>query len=790
MLINYIIVALRNLTRQKVYAFINILGLSMSLAVSILLIGFIKYEYSYEDFHAKKDRIYRLVAEVDIGRENRLTAPMAYGVCKDWIMEEIPEVEDVLRLDYLGHPVHREDKTYRGYQGFITDQSFFDFFSIKVHKGTLNNSLAEPNQMVLSKRLASAIFGEANPIGEVVEYQGDPFVVTAVLNEWPENTHLHGDFFIPVSSLSNEMAYFQERGISVYTYFMIKEGNNYEEIADKVAAFVAKRTNDMLSQHGLTTRHFPQALEDIHLYSSTFQYNLGNPGNINSLYVLTALVFFLILIASINYMNMETARAGIRAKEIALRKVSGAGKKQLITQFLGESIVLVFISFLLALFIVELTLPMAENLFNRPFASNVFTPQNMLIYVGLAVIVGLLSGFYPAFFLSHLKPTGLFEENNAMGRKKSPLRIGLVILQFTIATLLIIDLLVVYKQLNYAKNKNLGFDSEQVLVLRNVTVRMKGKYDYLKNQFLQNPAIKSVAASSGYPGNISYHQPLQRADRQGEGFVLVKQNNVSDEYANTLGLKLIEGSYFSQEMTNDSSRYIINKKAAEMLELEPPYTGKRLIFNDREGRIIGVLQNYHLENIRKEIAPLIQTQYEGWTNNFVLRLQKDKIDQALQYIKQECAKVDAEYPFNYTFLDEYFSRMYEEEARIHQLSLIGSILAIVIAVMGLYALTSFNVLRKRREIGIRKAIGGSVKGIVRMLIWETNRWVLLSGLFSVPLAYLFAKRWLQNFAYHIELSWVFFLVGILLTLAISVLVVSYQAYKAANENPSETLRDE
>jgi len=786
---NYIRIGLRNLLLHKGYTLIHLVGLSVSLAVTIMLVGFVKYELSFDKFHPKKDRIYRFVVEAELGKGKSLKAPMASLWAVDWVRQEVPEVEQITCFDVNPRTVQHNEKTFDNLIGAYTDSCFFQVFSFPFIAGDITQALSQPNGMVITERMAGMLFNNQNPLGQLVSYAGQSFEITGVLKQLPINSHMHFDFLLSVESLPDKQAYFQGRGVSTYVYFLLKKETNSVEVADKVADFVQQKTNELYGNWGLKVKQSYQSLNDIHLRSANLQYTMGNVGSIKHIYVMSSLAFFLILIAIINYVNMETARSQSRMKEIGVRKVCGAAKKQLISQFLVESLMLVFSSLVIALLAVELLTSGFEQLMNRDFDGYLLLPENILMYGGIAVIVSFLAGLYPAFILASFNPVKIFRFTSKNGIGRSALRVLLVVIQFTIATFLVIDLFILYHQIEFAKKKDLGFAKEQVLVLRGLTTALYGQSDVLMDELKKIPDVQHVTVASSFPGQMTMHNPMGRVDQSREEQMLVKINAVAHDYQQTLGIEMVEGRYF-REGEVDSSEVVVNEKLAEMLDLTEPVIGKEVNYMEHRCHIIGVMKNYHVDDLRKTIAPVMHTAVPQDYRFVLVRVLPSDVDNTLKTIAKVTEELDPDYAFSYIFLNDFFAQMYQEEERLNRLSLLSALLAILIAVMGLYALTSFTVLRKRKEIGVRKAMGGSVRQVVVMLLKDINKWVLVAILLACPLAYFFMNNWLDNFEYAISITWEYFAVGGMATLGFAIAIVAGKAWQAAVENPANTLRDE
>jgi len=789
MLRNYLRIGLRNLLRHKGYSLIHLAGLSVSLIVTVLLLGFIRYEQSFDDFHEQKDRIYRLIVEAELGRGKVLKAPMASLHSLGWVRNEIPEVESIVPFDINHRSLQYKEKSIDNVMGAYTDSCFFRVFSFPLAKGSPETALEKPNSIVLTQKLAHRIFKEDDPMGKILHYNNRPHEVTGVVASIPGNSHMDFHFLVSVESLPNKEQYYENRGPSAYVYFILHKDANTPENAEKVAKFIERRSNDLYAQMGLKVTHEAQRLNDIHLHSSDMRYNMGDVGSIKHIYIMGALAFFLILIAVINYVNMETARAQTRMKEIGVRKVSGAMKKQLVSQFMTESSLLVVFSFIIAMLGVELLTPSYEHLMNRSFEGFLLAPTNLLIYLCVALLVSVIAGLYPAFILASYNPIRIFRSASQGGSSKSALRIILVVLQFAIATFLIIDLLILYRQVEFAKDKELGFAKDQVLVLCGLTSRLNEKQKLLTEELRALPSTIDVSLASGFPGEMSMHNTMGRVDQEQEDQMIVKVNRVDPYYQSALDFQMKEGRYFRKGAA-DSNSVVLNEKLVEMLGFSAPVVGKEIMYRGDRQRVIGVMEDYHVEDLRKEISPIMHTTHQEHGGYVLARVAPQNIDETLKSIKEVAHSIDPAYEFSYIFLDDYFGRMYQEEERLNRITLLSALLGILIALLGLYALTSFTVLRKRKEIGIRKAMGSEVRQVIFMLLREINQWVVLAILIACPIAYIFMDKWLNNFAYSISVTWEFFVIGGLVTLLIAVSIVTVRAWRAANENPSITLRDE
>jgi ABC-type antimicrobial peptide transport system permease subunit len=787
MWINYLKIALRNLVKHPRHSFFNIIGLSVGMAAAIIIVSFVLHELSYDEFHENKERIYRVIVRAEVSEGKTLKAPMAHGYLKKWAEDEFPSIESIIRLDQSEPVFHYKDKDYRGNSGYYADSLFLNAFTFSAKYGNAGNAMKAPDQIVLVEDMANKIFGEKNPVGEVILMGEKKLEVSAVLKDTPPNSHMDFDFLVPMHAKENPQEEFSRRGVSIFTYVLFNREVDKSTLSN-VSSFMEKRTNEAFEELGLTVNHYLQPLEEAHLNSSNFQFNLSPPGNKKVIYTLTALALLIILIAVINYVNMETARSEYRAREIGMRKVSGAGKRALIRQFLGESLMLSFIALLVAFLLVELFIPDIENLLRREFHQFVFEPSKIALYVLITILIGLTAGFYPAIYLAGFSPVRILKGSTRSGRQKNGLRQLLVVVQFCIATFLIISLLFINRQLRFLKNKELGFAQEQVVVLRGLTDQIRESYSAVKNDLNIISGVKKVTGAQYYPGNIGSHQQLRQGENT-EGGILIKHNRVQDDYRKTLDFRMKKGRYFKSDLATDSNKYVVNEKAVDYLGLKNPM-GKELILNDDPGRVIGVMENYHTEGLQNEIMPLIHTRENPYMRFVMVRIDPGKASLIIDEIEKALLNYDQSYHLDYVFLDQYFDNLYNQEERIHKLNMAGSGLAILIAIMGLYALASFVVIKRTGEVGIRKAMGATGSKIALLINKDIIQWVLLANILSWPLAWYFLRNWLQNFAYHIDLNLNFFIIGTIGALMIAIVTVSYHTIMAARTNPAETLREE
>ncbi|WP_210465499.1 ABC transporter permease [Rufibacter roseolus] len=799
MIKNYLKIAWRNLLRQKAYSAINIIGLATGISACLLIFLFVQHELSYEQHFAKADRTYRVVNDLIVDDEIE-KASLTTGGLAPALKADYPEVETAVRLvnaDKQAVSVS-DDKVFYLTNSYFVDSNFFSVFNYKFLSGDPVTALAAPLSMVLTQATAEKLFGSAAAAqGQLVKIQGESFKVTGVLA--PSGpSHLTPDFFASMSSLGNEFMQMMEGewgNTNTYTYVVLRNSSQAASLQAKMGDFFLKRVKPAYDQMQSTGRvdYKIQPLLDIHL-TNDWLYELSPSGNQSYIFIFSAVAIFVLLIASINYMNLATARSAKRAKEVGLRKVVGAHRSQLVSQFLGESLVITLLAVLLALALVELLLPTFNGLTNKSIGSSyLLNPVFGLTLLGIILLIGLVAGSYPAFFLSGFKPVDVLKSDKAPRGSGATLRKGLVILQFTISLVLIIGTVVVYSQMDFLKKADLGFNKEQVAVIDipSGDTTLTAKLPLIKSEMLANPHVTKVSASAQIPG-------------QGSGVLifLVERNNamvektmnmmtVDYDFLDLMGIKLKAGRNFSPDMgTDQSSGFIINEAAANLLGWKEA-VGKRIGFSDTtSGKVIGVVKDFNYTSLHDKIAPVVLRVRPRTSGYLLARLSADNFDEALAHVKSTWARFDPNRPIDLTFLDESFNAQYQSEEKMLKVFGYFSILTIIIACMGLFGLTSFMAEQRTREIGIRKVLGSSVLGIVMLLTKDFAVLVIIAIVLASPLAWYGMQQWLQEFAYRVPLSpWLFVSAG-MVALIIAVATVSVQAAKAALLNPIKALRSE
>ena len=814
MLRNYLKVALRNLLRFKTYSFINIAGLAIGIACCLLILLYIKNELSYDRFNKKADRIYRINQDLKFGT-TELALPVVPDLMGPLLKQDFPQVEEYARIYNWGGKklVKKENNFNTEMETAYVDSTFFKVFTFKTVAGNTNKVLNEPNTVVITESIAKKYFNTADAVGKFIETTDNGrtlYKVTAVIKDMPYNSHFRFDFLFPMQNLDYDWGNLVSSNF--HTYLLLKKGINYKDFENNLETFNKKYVYPYAQRYlHITKEEFDRAgnklkyslipLTDIHLYSKRIQ-EISPAGTIQYVYIFSAVALFIMLIGCINFMNLSTARSANRAREVGIRKVLGTGKRDLIYQFLTESILTAFIAVILAVAIVYNVLPFFNNLSGKELnTSNLYSSSILIFLVPLPFIVGLIAGSYPAFFLSRFNPVQIIKGKLSTGSKSGGLRSVLVVFQFATSIILITGTIIIYKQLNYIQNTNLGYQKDQVLIIHDA-YNLRNNLDAFKNEMLNIPGVIS-GTISGFlpiPSYRNFTVFYKKADQIAESGLTMQRWEIDYDYLKTLGIKLIKGRNFSPKFGSDSSSIILNEAAVNQLGYNlsgepkdnplnnPVYTWEA---HDRimKYNIIGVVKNFHFESFHQNIGPLCFI-LKGSTGLISFKVSASKIPAIIREAETKWKRMAAGMPFSYKFLDDSFNEVYKAEHRVGIIALSFSTLAIIVACLGLFGLATFLAEQKTKEIGVRKVLGASVPSILLMLSNEFIKWIVIANIIAWPVAYYFMNKWLQEFAYRIDINWWLFTIAGSIALIIALLTVSIQAIKAATANPVESLRYE
>jgi len=796
----------RSLKKQKGYVFINILGLSIGIACSLVITLFVIHQLSYDQYHEKKDRIYRLTLDGKIGEQEVLVSSTA-SIIGPTMKNDFPELESFCRLNTFGETIVKDEERIFTIPDFAEiDSSFFEIFSIPLLNGDSRTVLNEPNTMVLSESAAKKIFGNEDPINKTLKIntRNNPYRITGVMADFPENTHFNAD--ILTSFMTNRRANDPEwLNNSFETYVLLKPNTSPLQVNDKFPGMIEKYIGPrVLELFGTSLEDFfaggnrynfhLQPLTKIHL-DPTVDHQVKPATDPKYLWIFGSIAILIIVIASINFMNLSTAQATKRAKEVGIKKATGSSRWNLISQFLTDSTLISFFSLILAIVIVLITLPAFNNLLGAKVQLGLFSNWFTIpALIGFALVVGILAGAYPAFYLSSFNPSIVLRGKVRDGIKNGKLRSILVSVQFLISIVLIIGTIIMYRQLQYMINKDLGFNKDKLLVIQQAG-SIGDKVKTFKQELLKIPGIESVSASTAVPGHNNNNNGYRMEGRSSETF-LMQTNWVDYDYFKTYQIRLNDGRFFDTSFTSDQEACVVNKQTLEEFELND-ISASRFISTNNDDQdvyipIIGVSENFHFQSLHNRINPYIM-RFKNERMNFgyvSVKFGAVATAETINQIETIWKKFASNNPLQYFFMDNDFSEMYKVERQNAQLSVLFAILGILIAALGLFGLTSFTIEQRTKEVGVRKALGASGGSIFYLISKEIIILVCIATVIAWPLIYFVAQNWLQHYYYRINLQLVEFILGFILAIAIALITISYRTIKSTRVNPALTLRYE
>ncbi|HEX2535411.1 MAG TPA: ABC transporter permease [Chitinophagaceae bacterium] len=808
---NYLITAWRNLVKNRTFSLINILGLAIGLCCFVLIAVYVLDELNFDRFHKKAGRIYRVNSEVKFGGTESFL-PVASDAMGALLQKDYPQVEAFVRIyTFSGSKMIRKGAGFlQEHRIGYADSTFFDVFTFPVLAGDPATALDAPNSAVLSESAALKYFGTTEALGKVLETNDQgrtDYRVTAVMKDMPEQSHMQFDVLLSMDNV--QYGWGNVLSHNFFTYLLLREGTDAQSFAPKLNEYIQRHVVPMarevmqinsmeeFNRAGNKLEYTLQPLTDIHLRShSTFE--LRPSGDMQYVYIFSAVAVFILLIACVNFMNLATARSANRAREVGVRKVLGTSRGNLIFQFLTESTLMALFSLILAAGLAALVLPYFNELSGKELDfADLLTGPVLAGLLLLPFVVGLLAGSYPAFYLSGFRPIHVLKGKLQMGSRRSLLRSTLVVFQFTTSIILIIGTIVIFRQLNYIQNKNLGFKKEQVLIL-DETYTLGNNTEAFLNEIKRLPGVLSASYSGYLPVSNSSRNDMSYS----KGATMSASNGfnmqtwtIGYDYLKTLGMELVAGRSFSPQYGTDSSGIILNESAARLLGYTDPLNKQLYSVLEQETgsmrayNVIGVVKNFHFESMKQNIAPLAFVLGDAhWAAS--VRIQTTDVTGLLAAIEERWKKLAPGMPFHHRFMDEAFDEMYRSEVRMSQIAAVFSVLAILVACLGLFGLATYMAEQRTKEIGIRKVLGADVGTIVRMLSADFLKLVCIAALVAFPLAGWAMHTWLQDFAYRVSLGWWIFLAAGLLTSGIALLTVSFQAVRAALMNPVRSLRSE
>jgi putative ABC transport system permease protein len=782
--------AFRNITNKFAYSFLNVLGMTLGITSALFLILYVSDELSFDQYHENGDRIYRVQSHIT-ETDDEFTWIVAQIPFAPQVKEDYPEVESVTRLFNFQRSLFKNgDKEFTEEEVYYADSTFFDIFTYKTLEGSTEEALDKPNSIVLTETMADRYFSGDPALGNTLKVGEEIYTITAVIEDVPRNSHVLFDGIVSRNSLPAEMGSWGNFG--VFTYLLLQEGEDVAALQDKMKEMYERYMATIFESIGITIEYELMKVTDIHLHSD----NGGEPqptGSIQYVVIFSIVAFFLLLIATLNYISLATARSARRAKEISLRKVIGSSRRLLLTQFLAESSLFTFFSLALSIGLMLILLPQLNMLSGKEFSLAVLgRPVAILSMLGIMLLVGILGGIYPAIFLSGFSPVMVMKGVTQSGTSRGVFRKVLTVIQFTIAGVMIASTLVVINQLDYLQNKDQGWDMEGVVSVQLPDNEDQTQMRVLKEKVLENPQIVSAGLTNTRIGNGSGKVIFQMETSNGMETRGVNFTVVDHDFVETLGIEMAEGRDFSLDFIGDTlTGVVVNETLAQRLNWEEPI-GKRVQLGDGEqvmARVIGVMKDYHQTGMYNEVESLMLV-YRLDNRILYIKMAGDDPETTLGFIGQKWEEVFPGKPFEYSFLEDDFMEQFSNDKNRRTVFTGFTLLIIIIACLGLFGLASYTTERRTREIGVRKVFGASISRILRMISWEFLLLILISFALSIPAVWFLMNDWLQDFVYRFEMGPLIFLWTILLILIPTALTVSYQSYKAATANPADSIYQE
>ncbi|NIM10953.1 MAG: FtsX-like permease family protein [Candidatus Aminicenantes bacterium] len=782
MIKNYLKIALRNMMRHKGYSSINIFGLAIGMACCILILLWVQDELSYDKFHQNYHRLYRVEQDIDLGGGKTVWVYTAAAAVGPALKNEFPEILNSARCFFIPRrvPVAYGENIFNEVIRFA-DASIFEIFTFPLKKGHPQSPFKGPNSIVISEKIAYKYFGNEEPLGKTLEITKDTFMVTAVMEDIPLNSSLRFDILLPIDYLKKGGRDLNDwESNDFLTYVLLRENTRSQEVSAKISDRQSREAD-------YTSRMFLNPFSRIYLYSTRG----GYASRIQNIYIFLIVAFAILIIACINFMNLTTARYGHRAKEVGLRKVVGAGKKEMIWQFFGESFVMVFLALALGILMVQLLLPLFNNLVAKQLTLNITENlQTLMGLVGILLVTGLISGSYPALFLSSFQPVTVLKESIKSGSRGALFRKILVIFQFSLSIILIISTILIFRQLGFMRNRDLGLDKDNVICLQ-AGSETSAIYESMKNEWLKNPNVLNVTTSFNKPSRIGmFDGSWEWEGKPPDTKVEINKTWVGYDFLDTFKIKLLDGRFYSKKFPGDvSNSIVINEQLAKIIGPGSP-VGKRFWRGDDKKTIIGVIKEFHYLPLHRKIGPMMLHLRPNYFRYIFVRVAPGNFGKTLGYLEKVFKRLNPGSPFEFSFMDEEYDKLYRNEERMGKIFNYFALLAIFISCLGLLGLASFTTEQRTKEIGIRKVLGSTVSGVVLLLSKDFARWVLAANLVAWPIAYYVMKNWLQGFAYKTGFGiWIFVLSGVI-ALTVALVTVSYQAIKTAMKDPVNALKYE
>lgn len=804
MIKNYLKIALRNILRHKGYSIINILGLTIGVTACLLIVLFIKYEYSFENMHVKADRIYRVLTIDSALGTNKQRVGITMPALGPAMVENLPEVEDAVRISGGRQTLMQRE----GEEGIFSENArsvsgnFFTFFDYSFIEGNPTTALTEPYTIVLTKSLADKLFKEDSGFDQTITAQGLEFTVTGIIQDLPDNTHFTFDALVSLATFESLARANQPEGstrpiwleswdlVAMPTYMLLKDGASIDGLTEKLTTLC--RENDVGENFEITL----QPLKDVHLHSSDIIFDpIGKKGDVKNIYIFSVIVFLILVIAAVNYMNLSTARSIQRAKEVGMRKVVGSSLNQLRFQFIGESLFISFVALLLAIPLVDITTPLLNNIASTSIQFNLSELGILILPMALIwIFIGIVAGLYPAFILSSFKPSTILKGAYQKSKGGVLLRKILVIFQFTLSVALIGLSIIIQQQMHYINSKDLGYNKDQIVSFIMNHPNVAPASETFISKLMEHTGIDAVGRSTNLPGNTFGRTGLNPEGASEDNIYIWRNFAINDEFITAMDMKIVEGRNFNPDLDGrQDNRVLINQTAARQVGWDIP-VGKKLYFGDTDSlgsEVIGVVKDFHTDGLQQPIEPIVIYRLPDSTGAFVVaKIKQGNIHNAMSYIKETWKDLFPDNPIKYTFLDESLQTLYDQDVRTSVVVNIFSALAIFVACLGLFGLASFSISQKMKEISIRRVLGATSGNITRLLVFNFLKLVVIANIIAIPLAWFASRQWLQGFAYRINMNVVTFVIAVLISIMASIITVSFQTLKAAHTNPSKNIRYE
>jgi putative ABC transport system permease protein len=780
---SYIKIALRKIRRQKTYSFINVAGLAVGMSACILILLWVQNELSYDRFHEKAGQLFRAVEHERMSNGRTLSYPLFPTGFGPAFKSDYPQVLETVRFRRSrGRIVRVGDNSFYEDDFAFADPELLKIFTFPLLEGNPETVLSAPYSIVLTEEIAKKYYGEKDPIGQIIRVDGThEFQVTGVLKTIPHNSQIRFDFVVPFIALEQYGWEMNDWGTwGIRTYVLLNKHTDYQKFNTQIEGFLKKYAEDTIMTVSL------QPLTRVHLHSAEISAS-GTDGDLKYVYIFSLIAFFILLMACVNFMNLTTARSENRAREVGVRKAVGAKRRNLIFQFLGESILLALLAFIFAVGLTQLTLPAFNSLAGKEMTYQIFLqPALFLALLGIAALTGVIAGSYPALFLSSFQPIKTLRTRFSSGTGGGLFRKTLVVSQFVLTICLVIATVIVNRQMHYIRNMNLGIEKDHILCL-DLKGSLEDRYQTLKNEISKNMSVIAVTAASDAPADN--HRSISLNEWEGrdtDAHYLLDILSVDHDYLKVFGLNLVEGRFFrAEEIRGEEIPIVVNETAIKAMGMKDPI-GKRV----RGFRIIGVIKDYHFDSLHHAISPLGMIYAPDDYDSLLVKIQPANLSETLATLRKSWLEVAPEYPFEFRFLDESIDALYKNDQKVGKIINIATVLALFIACLGLFGMASFSAEQRTKEIGIRKVFGASIPSIFFLLSKQFSKWVIAANVVAWPVAYFLMSKWLSGFAFRTSLNILFFVFAAAVALIIAMITVSYQTLKAALANPIHSLRHE